>query len=277
MKDILIITVNYKNTSVTNNFIKSIENIDYSDRVQLVILDNEATDKSRGAIKDAIKNSPIAIKDFYSARNLYYWGGVAHVLDKLAIDFDSQPPIWIIVCNNDIIFKDKLILKKLLQNNAEKYTILAPSIISSKTGKDLNPYMLKQLGIIGKIYYKIFYLNHISALLIYTIRRKVKKIISQRKKSILRKKHLIYAPHGAFMIFPFQYFIKGGFIDKNFTLYGEELTIAETAKILDFDVVYTPALKVIHVEHSSTDKRSWKNWFDHSKASYNYIKSAYFN
>ena len=47
MNNILVITVNYKNTIITENFIHSLENLDASDKVELIVVDSESTPKTK--------------------------------------------------------------------------------------------------------------------------------------------------------------------------------------------------------------------------------------
>ena len=47
MKDILIITVNYRNTSATEDFIHSLEKLHEFQRVQLVIVDSGSTNATK--------------------------------------------------------------------------------------------------------------------------------------------------------------------------------------------------------------------------------------
>ena len=85
----------------------------------------------------------------------------------------------------------------------------------------------------------------------------------------------IYAPHGAFMIFSKHYFTRGGWIDDNFNLYGEEITTAEIASNNNLEIHFLPELEVSHVEHSSTGTNIWQDWFYHAKETYKYLRKAY--
>ena len=46
MNDILVITVNYKNTIITENFIHSLENLDANDNVELIVVDSASTPRT---------------------------------------------------------------------------------------------------------------------------------------------------------------------------------------------------------------------------------------
>jgi GT2 family glycosyltransferase len=70
---------------------------------------------------------------------------------------------------------------------------------------------------------------------------------SRRAKSLCQ----IYAPHGAFIIFSRQYFLRGGSFKHPSFLYGEEITVAENCKKFGFQVLYDPGFRVLHFEHGS--------------------------
>ena len=77
MNQIQIITVNYKDTTVTERFIRSLQNIDSCNAVDLVIVDSESTAQTREQLGLLAKNTPFKTQLIFSERNTYYWGGVA--------------------------------------------------------------------------------------------------------------------------------------------------------------------------------------------------------
>ena len=88
MNKILFITVNYRNTEITENFIQSFENLDLKENASIVILDNDSTKESKESLKNISKKSKLDIKLFFCSNNLYYWGGANYVLKKLNLDID---------------------------------------------------------------------------------------------------------------------------------------------------------------------------------------------
>jgi len=184
-------------------------------------------------------------------------------------------PEWIIVCNNDILFNKSDLLSKILSFNTKNYPILAPTILSSKTNKDLNPFMAKPIDFLAKVYYSIFYLNSILGLIIYKSRQLLKMILSIFKWT-KAKGRFIYAPHGSFIIFSKYFFRSGGYLDQNLTMYGEEFTTAEIARNLKIPIYYEPDIEVVHVEHSS-NKINWFKSFHLTKKAYYYYLREYLN
>ena len=274
MKDILIITVNYRNTSVTEDFIHSLEKVHEFQRVQLVIVDSASTNATKEELEALLHNSSLHTQIIYSDQNTYYWGGVALAIKHLKLEF-SMGPKWLIACNNDILFTQQDFLKQLIALDPDKYPVIGPTIYSSITGKNLNPAMAKPINIIGKFYYSILFLNPKTARLIHIIRKMTQKLFYSVFKRSTPTSGKIYAPHGAFMIFSKHYFTRGGWIDDNFKLYGEEITTAEIASNNNLEIHFLPELEVSHVEHSSTGTNIWQDWFYHAKETYKYLRKAY--
>jgi GT2 family glycosyltransferase len=274
MKDILIITVNYRNTSVTEDFIHSLEKVHEFQRVQLVIVDSASTNATKEELEALLHNSSLHTQIICSDQNTYYWGGVALAIKHLKLEF-SMGPKWIIACNNDILFTQQDFLKQLIALDPDKYPVIGPTIYSSVTKKNLNPAMAKPINIFGKFYYSILFINPKTARLIQIIRQMTQKLFYTVFKRSTPTSGKIYAPHGSLMIFSKHYFTRGGWIDDNFKLYGEEISTAEIALNNNLEIHYLPQLEVSHVDHSSTGTNIWQDWFYHAKETYKYLKKAY--
>ena len=229
MNQILIITVNYKDTDVTEKLIRSLQNLDTSNNLDLVIVDSESTVQTKERLKLLAKNTPFKTQLIFSERNTYYWGGIALALHTLQLNYDG-PPQWIIVCNNDINFPQVDFIKKLTAFDPDNYPIIGPTIYSSVTGKNLNPFMDRPIRRLEKIYLSCFYINHITARIMHISLKWLKKSLAILERPQQEKIKKIYAPHGSFVIFSNQYFKRGGWIDSNYEMYGEEVTTAEIAK-----------------------------------------------
>ena len=274
MNKILFITVNYKNTEITKNFIQSFENLDLKENASIVIVDNDSTIESKEFLKNISKKSNLDIRLIFSSNNLYYWGGANYALNKLNLDIDNIPD-WIIICNNDIIFNKIDLIVKLQNIKSKNYAVLAPSIISVKSKKNQNPHILNPISILGRLYYDIFFINSVSGLFIYKIRTMLNKIFNIYSNKKINNPMEIYAPHGSFMIFSKTFFNNGGWIDSNFEMFAEELTTAEIVKRLKMKIFFNPDLEVMHDEHSISGSRNWKENFYTFKRAYYYFQKEY--
>ena len=121
----------------------------------------------------------------------------------------------------------------------------------------------------------VFFIACITGFFIYKIRIILKKIINIFSIKNISKPREIYAPHGSFIIFSKTFFKYGGWIDSNFEMFAEELTTAEIVKRLNMSIFFNPDLEVMHVEHSTSSSRSWKENFYIFKRAYYYFQREY--
>ena len=268
-KDILIITVNFHNSEKTSELLNSMPK--YKE-IELWIEDNESSKSSFKSLKSLKSDFEFNISIFPHIENNYYWGAFNKALSRLPKDFESWPE-WIIICNNDIQI-DSNFFKKLSKLDFQKFHVIAPSIISIEKNKDLNPFFEKPFTRIEKLYYGLVYLNKYFSLVIQFLGSKVNKIRNSFS-FITKVEKVIYAPHGACMIFSKNFFIKGGYIDTSFKMFGEEISTAEIAKKIGASIIYKPELIVKHFDHNSTKNISWDLLYKISKETYFYLKKTY--
>jgi hypothetical protein len=86
---------------------------------------------------------------------------------------------------------------------------------------------------------------------------------------------VIYAPHGAFIIFTKSYFESGSSIDFGLNLFGEEIFVAEECRKNNLNVYYEPQISVHHAEHVSTGAVSSKFVVDKKRQSVIYFLKNY--
>lgn len=276
-----LITINYKNTLFTKNLIESLSKLKEFNSLRIIVIDNSSTTDSKEELEVLRKKYESNIDCFYLPDNLYYFKGAEYALRKVYPSVELMPE-WIIICNNDIIIEQEDFIEKLIMLDYRKYGIIAPSIISMESGKDQNPFLVypydKKDIIKRKILLSNFYVYYLIINLL-NLKKKIKtKLFVSDKYSLREGKELrIYAPHGSFIIFSRLYFEKGGYIDTNFDLYGEELTIAEIARRINVPVVYLPFLKVIHMEHKSLGNIISKKKFYMARKAFEYVCREYLN
>ncbi|MDY6838805.1 MAG: hypothetical protein SWH78_12620 [Thermodesulfobacteriota bacterium] len=137
--------------------------------------------------------------------------------------------------------------------------MLAPRVISSRTGIDQNPEMARRpckarcrLYTLIFRYYPVFTAYRLLAL----AKNKLRGIVASRRisgesgeRDQATPRMPIYGPHGSFVIFNRAYFEAGGSLDVGSFMFAETMFIAETLERLGLSAVYEPRLRVIHDEH----------------------------
>ena len=216
-----------------------------------------------------------------SARNRGYFGGVKQGLEWFQ-ETQGNLPEWIIICNNDIRIEQDDFFERLSQLNSLGTGVIAPKIISSRTGLNQNPFMVRRLGrwrlnelrFWLKSYYLAFAHEKMSAWKHAGMSLKCRFFHSSREGRSDPPKP-IYAPHGAFLIFSKEFFRRGGFVDDRSFLYHEEISVAEICSKIGLPILYFPELCVLHDEHSSTGRRFTRALYERQKESLQHLTASY--
>ncbi|QTA83253.1 Glycosyltransferase II domain-containing protein [Desulfonema limicola] len=266
-KDILFICINYYNEDDTQKFVYDLIKQKKSNLLHIIIVDNNGNEVSDHRLHNLSKMDS-RIQVFNPVDNLGYFGGAAWALKKYL--FQSNIPEWIIISNTDISFENTdFILNLLAMYPKEIEAIIAPSIISAKSGMDQNPYMTKRPNKIRMLFRKFIFMYRYTSFIytyLYTTKLKILSKIERKNSKATSKR--IYAPHGSFIIFNKMYFESGGSLNYEPFLFGEEVFIAETARSLGLHVKYEPLLSVLHQEHATTGKKNIMIRYQREASSY---------
>jgi GT2 family glycosyltransferase len=186
--------------------------------------------------------------------NKGYYGGASWALNE-HIRVHRIPDV-VIVSNTDLVIQDKTYFQQLESViRSGQSDIWAPGIISSSTGKDLNPYMRSRPSrkkmYLNSMIFKFYYIS-IAYQIAHHIKQLVLGLFSEEETPKSIKEEKIYSPHGAMVIFGRSFFEKGGDINHPCFLYGEEIYIAEKALQYNMNINYVPNLVICHKEHSTT-------------------------
>ena len=184
-----IITVNFGDTVATESLIDSVATLGHINSIKVGIADNASSDQSSYKLKKIIEKTKLDIKIFSYKKNFYYWPAAKKVINNLKNSIGSYPD-WIVVCNNDIIFCDKLFLKKLVEIDQEKYPIIGPDIINYQ-GKKLNPFMIDPLSRLEKFYWSIYFMSYPLSIVLMSINKFLKTFIIRSKSNNISKTVLV--------------------------------------------------------------------------------------
>ncbi|MBT4382840.1 MAG: hypothetical protein HOD28_04440 [Candidatus Marinimicrobia bacterium] len=268
-----LITVNYGQTKTTKNLIESLMKCEQLESIKIGIADNETSEKSKVELQKISNMSNLDIELFYYDENHFYWPAAKKVIKRFKEQLNHYPD-WIMICNNDITFIDKNFMSRLEKLNQKKYPIVGPNIIN-ESGRPLNPFMINPLSKIDNLYWWLYFLSYPTSKLVGTIKRLLQKMRSNKDGFNQNNSSNVYAVHGSAILFSSYFFEKGGWLDDQFEMYGEELTVAEIAIQLKLPVIYNPDIKIMHHEHTNTKKTDKKLLFQKGRDAHRYVRSIY--
>lgn len=270
MQKIYFICVNYNNTEITINYIKSIHfliNLDYF-RISIIIVDNNSKKSEFIRLTDYISDYT-EINLIRNEINVGYFGGLNLGIKNIDIT-DTQ---FVIIGNNDIEF-DKCFLQELyLMNGIKRETyVLAPNIINLD-GDHQNPVSVNRLSYIRRLWLDIYHLNYYIGIPLYFLIEKFRKKTNQSSKNQIENKLPISIAYGACYILTEFFFLSFKKLDDSVFLYGEEALLSNQVRSVGGIILYCPNLIVHHSEHKSISKVEPKYLYKSKKDAYKKYKA----
>ncbi len=245
---ILFILVVYFNEDEAESFFKSQLKEQSNQDYHVLIVNNGSNSHEKFSSKF---NNFSNIEIIGTGQNLGYLGGASLAIKYFREKFPTSDPL-VILSNTDIEFVEKDFLEKLLSVE-RNYDVAGPSIVSTITNSQLNPFSEKRYSKLKLKFLHRIYSIYFLYVVYQTLSLLKRKFFSEKPaKSLLKDILLVYAIHGSFMIFGPGYFKKGGNFNFGSFLYEEELFIAEQAKHFNMRTIYIPDLHLLHREHATT-------------------------
>ncbi len=256
----VIITVNYQNWELTKTFVTQMNQY-VEQGCEIIVVDNSPEKEAKQRSEDD------RYIYFASPMNLGYFGGAQYALARInAFEYD-----FVVICNNDVEIKNHDFLSTLYPY-LSKYDVIAPQI-RTPNGIQQNPHRSNPPSAFRKTFLHLYFLNYWFAKFLTWLITKKKVSLDLAKDPIGEQE--IFSPHGAFVIFTKSYFSKGGGIDANYFLYGEEDSIAGQADKYNLKIGFVPALEVLHHESLTTGKGISRGKYKYQKQAYRYINKEY--
>ncbi|GAB3902924.1 glycosyltransferase family 2 protein [Mucilaginibacter boryungensis] len=259
---VAFICVNYNNSKITQEYVKSVLNIKGSYEVIIIVVDNASEKHDVQALEELNHSQMILIK---SQTNVGYFKGLNLGIQAIRPkEFD-----FIFVSNNDLTF-DVNILKNLEQLNIEDSTlVLAPNIIRID-GVHQNPHIVNKFSAIQKIYRRVYFMNYYIASFLQLLYNRIKPRLVSEDRVGYNQTQTILMGYGACYIltsFFFNYFKE---LDAPVFLMGEEGILANQVLSVNGTTLYCHDLLVTHHDHTSIGKVGVKKMYKYSKQSYKY-------
>ncbi|MDY6949975.1 MAG: glycosyltransferase [Thermodesulfobacteriota bacterium] len=260
-QEILCICVNYHNEQETARFVRGLLGQRCSNLLRVVIVDNSDGEGPRPAILE-VANEDTRVRLMHPGKNLGYYGAASWAFEMVLAE-GARLPDWVVVSNTDIFFSNRHVLCELFSLYPGKApAVLAPRILSTRTGVDQNPQIRERPSKARwRIYTWVFryYPVFMGYQLLCLAKNWLLGFIEGRRFSGERGAKdekgatmPIYAPHGSFVIFHRSFFEAGGDLKHGAFMFGETITIAETLRRLGLKAVYDPRISVLHEEHATT-------------------------
>jgi len=281
MPDILIITVNYRGAESTERLLRSASHLDGLSCAHFIVVENGSHDGSAARLRTVVQEFAEEfgnVELMESAENRGYFGAANWALHQYRAS--GRKPRWVIVCNNDVVFEDRQFLAKLWQRDPASVQVIAPAIIVAAGGMDCNPFLRRRPSRFQLFRYRLwhrnFYLMWCKQWLSPYVRQARRQLYFWRRPSTPSGGSMVYAAHGAFLIFSRSYFEAGGYIDDGFFLYAEEFSVAEICRRLQLRVLHDPDLRVWHYAHQVTGRMCNRTSFEWGRQGFEYALRTYF-
>ena len=254
------VILHYLTIEDTRECINSIlSNISYRD-YEIILVDNGSTNNS-GKVLHAEYDSNPKIHIIDSVNNLGFAKGnnLGFAYAKKILNSD-----FIIMINNDTIIKQNNFIEKVVEiYDEQKFDILGPDIISLIDNKHQNPYEPVTYNMDERNMKKIIFKYNVFILLNYlSLDQKLKsafKILRKKNRNIYiddenyKYEQIGIRLHGSCLLFSPDYIKKYKGLYDNTFLYMEEDILFYIARKEKLKVLYSPVIKILHKEDSSTN------------------------
>ncbi len=267
--NIFFLILHYYCIEDTIKCVESIKKIkSYNNNIKIIIVDNGSKNNSKELLTKKYSNNK-NIEFIFNENNLGFAKG-----NNIGFEYIKRnySPDFIIMTNNDVIFNDREILKKII-NDYKKYqfAVLGPKIILKDGQIHKMRRILPQIREIRRTIFK----KKILLLLTYLNLKTIIKILKKEDKEEItinnKTKNTIL--HGCCLIFSKEYINRFEGLNPKTFLYCEEELLFLRLKKNNLLSLYDNEISIIHNEDSSTnhlypDKRKKEIFFLK-----NYIKS----
>ncbi len=207
--------------------------------------------------------------------NRGYLGGAAMAFDQWKAAH-GHAPAWFVVINPDAEPSADALPVLAAAAVADDVAIVAPSVLLGGNTPQ-NPFLSQRPSRARMWIYTIAFrsaiLTRVLDVLLDLKRRRA------RMSTPATEPRAIYAPHGSIVFIRSAFFERGGTLAYRGFMFGEEIHLGEQARRLGMQVLFVPAVKVVHDGGSttgrvdSTSRREWHRvsadvlWEDYFRAS----------
>lgn len=244
---IAFVVLHYENIEDTKECLNTLKKYISKGQTSVVVVDNGSKKEKLETIANQYINDQIIF--LYSDDNLGFARGnnIGYIFAKKNLSADI-----IVLCNNDLIFRQDSFLDKIEEHYYEdKFDVAGPRIISLVDGKNQNPVPVQYKTILQiNIRLLKFYILYL--LSIFNLDSAAQKKIGKEIQEYLPAEQDDYQLFGACLILANNYVIRHeGICDKTF-MYVEESILKEQVQRENLVMKYYEDVEVFHKEGSST-------------------------
>jgi GT2 family glycosyltransferase len=271
MPKLLLVTAHYGDASQLRAFdrmVSAISNAGVSG-LHAAVADNSVT--------GVTGHEYTALKIFRPKRNLGYLNGCHFGLEQF-LNRERFWPDWIGVVNTDIVLEPASVRWLLEYAPSPDIAAIGPDIRLT-SGIHQNPFMRQRPSKWRMRYYRAVFSHPRSTAALETLAGWKTRCLDRASELELAAAHQpseVYAVHGSAFFLSRVFFECGGSLRFPGFLYGEEIYIAEQARRLDLKILYCPAIRVLHREHSSTGQQRVAQRASWARQSVSYLCENYF-
>lgn len=269
-KKILFITVCYNNLQSTKEYIESYLALSDLDLSMLVVVDN--SDIKSQELEDFILKNRGDICYLRQEKNDGYMAACNYAYST----YKDHDYTCVIYSNNDLIFNSKDCIKSILKAfESPEIGVIAPSVLDSNSGKQLNPFLHHRPSKKSLLKLKLIHLNFFTYKTIHSIYWLLQRLNFLKKRN--NEQCLsgnIYATHGSIFIIRSS-LINENLLDDKYFLYAEEVTVAERCAEKNYFITLFHDIKIIHNSHATTGSSISKKIFEFKRDAIHYILKKY--
>ena len=239
--------------------------------LQVHVLDNSC--RSEAALDElgdrlrSVGNVPVAVHS--TGRNTGYFGVLQLAQSLVGDDVDV-----VIYCNPDLLFEPTFFGE--LAEMRGVAGILAPSVVEIGRGVSLNPVSYVRLSARKLSFLKWIYSSQ-TLYSAYVLAGWLKELLLRRSRAAKSAEpRRIYVAHGSVFVFTDVSFFQSLPPYPCF-LFGEELFIAEEARLRGVETLYAPSLGVRNVRHASISLLPKGKLRQYSRSSVSFILERYYD
>jgi GT2 family glycosyltransferase len=241
MRNIYFITVNFNNSDVTIDFVRSVADlVPTEDNTYIVIVDNNSSEEDFHKLREGLEGVK-KIKIIRNERNLGYFPGLNVGIHSIV---DRRDEDLVVIGNNDLLFKENFLVELTKNNHRDAY-VLAPNI-TTLDGYHQNPQLVVRYPKIKKFMLKMYFSSYNLAKILRFLTMLIYKIKKRKDNVNWDKEMFIQQGVGACYVLTSKFFKFYKELDNRVFLYGEESLLTNQVFAAGGKILYKPNLIVYH-------------------------------